>query len=262
MEIDLYQVDAFSPELFKGNPAAVCPLDDWIPDDLMQQIALENNLSETAFLVRENGQYGLRWFTPRVEVDLCGHATLAASHVLFEHRGFKEKTILFKTRSGILTVERHGEEIVMNFPANVPEEADPPQLLVEALGIAPEKCYRGQDYMLVFETENQIRAMDPDFMKLRDIDTRGIIVTAPGTVAHFVSRFFAPAVGINEDPVTGSAHTMLTPYWSERLNKKEMIARQLSERGGELIVRMLEDQVGIAGQACTYLQGTIEVPVP
>ena len=260
MKIDLYQVDAFASNVFEGNPAAVCPLDEWISDKEMQQIANENNLSETAFFVeKEDGSYRLRWFTPEAEVDLCGHATLATAHVLFEHLGYDKKEILFDSNSGILKVSREGDKLKMNFPATDGEKMTPPPKLMEALGVESDFVFRASDYMVVLDTEQQVRDLAPNFFLLNKIDTRGVIVTAPGNDVDFVSRFFAPAVGINEDPVTGSAHTMTAPYWSDRLGKKELNARQLSKRGGDLWCRMQGERVEIAGEAKTYLIGEIKI---
>lgn len=259
MQLDILQVDAFADKPFEGNPAAVCPLDEWLPDTRMQQIANENNLSETAFFVKEGDVYRIRWFTPEVEVDLCGHATLASAHVLFNHLGFKEQEITFESNSGELRVRQENNRLVMNFPATLGTKVDPPANLIKALGVRSQTVYKAEDYMVVYETQKQIEELAPDFFLLNKVDTRGIIATAPGDELEFVSRFFAPAVGINEDPVTGSAHTMLTPYWSERLNKKELKARQISARGGNVFCRMLGDRVEIAGNAVTYLVGSISI---
>lgn len=270
MELSLYQVDAFADNLFEGNPAAVCPLESWLPDELLQDIARENNLSETAFFVNngESGAYRLRWFTPEAEVDLCGHATLASAHVLFEHLGCKEERIVFDSNSGDLMVGRevHNETtwLVMDFPAAEYQKQAPPMELYNAMGIMPVEVYEGKDYLWVLESEEEVRKVEPDMRKLKDVDTRGVIVTAPG--AHeeidFVSRFFAPAVGVDEDPVTGSTHTLLIPYWSDRLKKGEMLARQVSTRGGTLRCRLMGDtgRVEIAGKAQTFLSGTIILP--
>jgi PhzF family phenazine biosynthesis protein len=254
MKQKIYQVDAFADRLFEGNPAAVCPLDEWLPDGKLQQIAMENNLSETAYFVDEDDGYRLRWFTPAAEVDLCGHATLASAHVLFEHLDYRNPEITFNSNSGPLKVRKDSGMLVMNFPTSVWEEADPPEELMDALGTGAEEVYRASDYMVVLESEEQVRNLDPNFFLLNRIETRGVIVTAPGEQYDFVSRFFAPAVGINEDPVTGSAHTMLAPYWSERLGKDELKARQVSNRGGTVYCRMLADRVEIAGKAVTYLE--------
>ncbi len=259
MKINLYQVDAFAGEVFEGNPAAVCPLSKWLPDRQLRNIAMENNLSETAYFVKEGDSYRLRWFTPVAEVDLCGHATLASAHVLFEHMGYSRPEIVFESNSGPLRVRREQGMLKMNFPATVGERIDPPKALLEALGTDSEKVYKATDYMVVLEREELVRKLDPNFFLLNKIETRGIIVTAPGVEYDFVSRFFAPALGINEDPVTGSAHTMMTPYWSERSGKKEFKARQVSRRGGTVYCTMLDDRVEIAGKAVTYLEGVFEI---
>lgn len=263
MKIKLYQVDAFASRVFEGNPAAVCPLKEWLPDEIMQQIAMENNLSETAFFVEQENGYGLRWFTPKAEVDLCGHATLATAHVLFHHLDYERKSISFFTNSGELTVVRKETgRYAMNFPVSSLSREAPPQDLYHALGgeIADE-VYKADDFMLVLDIEEKVRKIIPDFSQLAKVDTRGVIVTAPAEDENidFVSRFFAPAVGINEDPVTGSAHTMLTPYWAKKLGKNELMARQISARGGELKCKLMDnDRVEISGQACTYMVGEIE----
>lgn len=260
MELNIYQVDAFTGELFKGNPAAVCSLESWLPDDLLRNIAMENNLSETAYVVPDGNRYRLRWFTPKVEVDLCGHATLAAAHVLAEHLNCEEEEIIFDSNSGELRVRKRGSWYVMDFPAARLEREAPPLDLYHALGGAiADEVYKGDDFLWVLEKEEDVRNIEPDFRLLEQVDTRGVIVTAPGEEVDFVSRFFAPSVGIDEDPVTGSAHTMLTPYWAERLNKETLTARQISKRGGELKCRMNKNRVEIGGQAQTYLTGTIRI---
>ncbi len=256
MKIELYQVDAFTNELFKGNPAAVVPLTEWLSDEVMQHIAAENNLSETAFFIEEGDGYRLRWFTPAVEVDLCGHATLATAHILFEELGYDKDEIIFKTRSGLLTVKKENGQLSMNFPAVEPEQAEAPAILFQALGIErTSNVYKSDDYMVVLDSEAEIANLQPDFRMLNEVDARGIIVTAPGDTVDFVSRFFAPQSGIDEDPVTGSAHTKTTPYWSRELGKTEMKARQISERGGNLVCRLKGDRVDILGEAITYLKG-------
>ena len=260
MKIQMYQVDAFSKNLYSGNPAAVCLLDKWLKDELMQNIAAENNLAETAFVLKKGNTYEIRWFTPKVEVDLCGHATLASAHVLFEHEGFTGKSIEFKSKSGKLEVKKRDGLLVMNFPSDPPEAVYIPDILVEGVGQAPEFSYRTtSDYMLVYKSEKQIKKLKPDFLKILKVGMRGIIVTAPGDTHDFVSRFFAPQSGIDEDPVTGSAHTSLIPYWAERLEKEEMVARQLSKRGGILYLKTLGKRVEIGGHAITYLSGKIKV---
>lgn len=259
MTIDLYQVDAFAEQLFEGNPAAVCPLDEWLPDETLQKIAMENNLSETAFFVRDENKYRLRWFTPTDEVDLCGHATLASAYVLFEHLGVQEKEIVFDSNSGELRVKKQGDELAMDFPATIGKKAIPPSSLLKALNVSPLEVYKADDYMVVMEKEQQIRKLKPNISLLETIKTRGIIVTAPGSEVDFVSRFFAPAVGVDEDPVTGSTHTMLAPYWAKKLGKDKLQARQISQRGGNIRCKLLDGRVEIAGKALTYLTGQISI---
>lgn len=259
MRQKIYQVDAFTSKLFGGNPAAVCIMDKWLPDETMQQIASENRLSETAFSVPDNGKYVIRWFTPDLEVELCGHATLASAHVLFEHRGFAGKEIEFVSpHSGALKVEKTEEGLVLDFPADVVEEIRIPYDVVKTLHASPVKAFRGRtDFMFVFAGRSEIENMKPDFKLLAEMGGRGVIVTAPGVNVDFVSRFFAPQTGINEDPVTGSAHTTLTPFWSATLGKKKLKALQVSERGGELICEDLGERVKIAGKAVTYMEGEL-----
>ena len=253
----IYQVDAFAEKVFKGNPAAVCPLDKWLPDELLQNIAMENNLSETAFYMREGDEYHIRWFTPSVEVDLCGHATLAAAWVLFNLEGYKgDEITFFSALSGILEVKKEGDYLTMNFPADTIEEIQGTSDVAHCFSPRPSGVYRGRsDYLLVFENEDDIVGLSPSMAHLSAIDARGIIVTAKGREVDFVSRFFAPRVGVDEDPVTGSAHTTLTPFWADRLGKTEMTARQLSKRGGELVCRHLGERVEISGFARLYMKG-------
>jgi len=260
MRIPIYQVDAFSSRLFRGNPAAICPLGQWLPDETMQAIAAENNLAETAFYVPNSHRYHLRWFTPGVEVDLCGHATLATAHVILDVR--KEtphSSVTFDSKGGELTVERNGELYTMDFPARPPTACDVDPGLVAALGAKPAEILGARDYLCVFETEDQVRALAPNMDKLAAIDRFAFIVTAPGRDCDFVSRFFAPAKGVPEDPVTGSAHCTLIPYWSRRLGKTTLHARQISKRGGELWCQDCGDRVKISGNAVKYLEGEIEV---
>ncbi len=260
MKLPLFQVDAFAQDLFKGNPAAVIPLDEWLEDDLMQQIAMENNLSETAFFIRTTEGFDLRWFTPKAEVKLCGHATLATAHVIFSEAAYPHDEIVFGSKSGQLKVNKSGEHLQLDFPSDRYQVVDAPNQIIHALGKLPVACYKGQtDYMLVYESEKEIREMSPNFGLLAKTDARGVIVTSQGSQADFVSRFFAPSVGVDEDPVTGSAHTTLVPYWSKQLNKSEMLAHQLSKRGGELLVAMRDQRVLIAGRTKTYLRGEIDL---
>ena len=257
----IYQVDAFTKDVFKGNPAAVCILDQWPEEALMQQIANENNLSETAFAVPVGECFEIRWFTPEVEVELCGHATLAMAHVLFKHKKYQGEWICFESiHSGRLRVKRSGKLLTLDFPADNMEEMVVPELIVTALQTPPLKAFRGKtDFMFVYANESEIESMDPDFGLLAQVGGRGVIVTAPGNDVDFVSRFFAPQTGINEDPVTGSAHTSLTPYWSRILGKKRLTARQLSSRGGELICEDKGERVEISGHAVTYMKGKIRL---
>ncbi len=260
MKIKIFQVDAFTNHLFGGNPAAVCPLEKWLLDSVLQNIAMENNLSETAFFIFENNSYSIRWFTPVAEVNLCGHATLASSHVIFTHLNYKSERIDFQSKSGILSVRRQEEKLVLNFPADKPVKIDTPERLSEALSAAPAETYKGRtDYLMVYKTEDEIASIKPDFRKLANEGVRGIMITAPGKDVDFVSRFFAPGVGIDEDPVTGSAHTTLIPYWSERLGKTEMSALQTSKRGGVLSCKLLGTRVEIGGEAVTYMEGIINI---
>lgn len=263
MELPIYQVDAFASAIFRGNPAAVCPLEQWLPDATMQAIAAENNLSETAFYVRHGERYQLRWFTPAVEVDLCGHATLAAASIIFDiRREISGPRVVFDTLSGQLTVERAGELFALDFPARPPKECNPCADLETALGAKPAEVLEAQEYLCVFEAEDQVRELTPDMAKLAGIDCFAVIATAPGPrsgsgACDFVSRYFAPAKGIPEDPVTGRAHTILIPYWSKRLQKSSLFARQISRRGGELWCEDRGGRVRIAGGAVHYLQGRI-----
>jgi len=265
MKIRLFQIDAFADQLFTGNPAAVCPLAKWIPADLMQSIAAENNLAETAFVVGSDDRYEIRWFTPVVEVDLCGHATLAAGFALMNHCDVKSNEVKFHSeRSGDLSVKRVGERYILNFPADQTRKCQTPAGLLESLSedsLPVIDCYRGKtDVMLVLECEEVVGDLKPNFHLLNQVDARGVIVTAASHEFDFVSRFFAPQAGIDEDPVTGSAHTTLMPYWSSRLGKTELIGRQISQRGGTLYCQALGDRVEIGGEAQTYLIGEIEVP--
>lgn len=258
MKLHLFQIDAFTNRVFTGNPAAVIPLTDWMADDDLQQIASENNLSETAFFTEEDsGSYHIRWFTPETEVNLCGHATLATAHVIFNHLGFKGDTISFKSKSGVLGVEKKGENLWLDFPSNPPESVPMPKLIPEALGVIPAYSGFNVDLILLLDSEETVRSIRPDISILKLIDARGIIITAPGEECDFVSRFFAPKVGVPEDPVTGSAHTVLTPFWAARLKKKKLTARQISKRGGDLNCALEGDRVKIGGNAVTYLKGEI-----
>lgn len=257
MELKLYQVDAFAEKLFEGNPAAVVPLAEWLDDDLLRAIANENNLSETAFFVAEGAGYRLRWFTPAAEVDLCGHATLASAHVLFEHLGHEGEEIVFDTRSGDLRVRRSGDGLSMDFPASLPEPVDAPDELLSGLGAVPAEVLAASDYVAVFERESDIRELKPDFARLARLDRRGVLVTAPGNEVDFVSRCFFPALAVNEDPVTGSAHCELAPYWAAQLGKQRLIARQLSRRGGMVGCEVGNGRVVLSGRTVDYLIGAL-----
>jgi PhzF family phenazine biosynthesis protein len=262
MRLPLYQIDAFvTGEPFSGNPAAVCPLDSWLPDELMQAIAAENNLSETAFFVPEGEGYALRWFTPATEVDLCGHATLASAYVIFSFLAPSLQAVRFRTeKAGTLAVSRDGELLALDFPARPPEPCAAPEGLAAALGRAPKAVLAARDYLAVYGDPEDVAALAPDFSAIARLDRFAVIATAPGSGGvDFVSRFFAPARGVDEDPATGSAHCTLIPYWAERLGKSRLLARQVSRRGGILHCELLADRVAIAGRAVLYLEGTIEV---
>jgi len=263
MQLKMFQIDAFAERVFAGNPAAICPLEAWLPDALLQAISAENNLSETAYFVPEDDGFRLRWFTPTKEVDLCGHATLASAFVLFEHLGYAEQEIRFHTRSGVLAVSRSGDGMSMVFPAVKTAPCDPPPALVVGLsrvGRRPVATLAGRNYIAVFENEDDVRALQPDFVQLSTLDLHAVIATAPGRRADFVSRFFAPKFGIPEDPVTGSAHCELTPYWAARLEKTTLRAEQVSERGGVLGCELRGDKVVLTGRAAHYMTATITVP--
>ena len=259
MPIPYYIVNAFTREPFGGNPAGVCPLDAWLPEATMQAIAKENGLSETAFFVKRESHYDLRWFTPAVEVDLCGHATLASAHVLWAHCGFGGTRLEFHTKSGPLFVTRRDSRYELDFPAQVGEAVPAPTGLARALGMEPLEVIATDDLLVVAQDAALVASLQPDFGALGRLDARGVIVTAAGTECDFVSRFFGPGVGVDEDPVTGSAHCKLVPYWAERLGKSELHARQISERGGELFCELRGERVVIAGHAVDYLHGELAV---
>lgn len=259
MKLPYYEVSAFTKHPFAGNPAGVCPLEKWLPDATLQGIAANNNLAETAYFVpRGKDDYELRWFTPTVEMDLCGHATLAAAWVLFAERGHRGPVVNFHSRSGVLNVIQTGERLVLDFPARPPVPATAPAVLSQGLGGTPASLLKARDYLAVFKTAAEVRALQPDFAMLRTLECLGIIATAPGEDCDFVSRFFAPGAGVDEDPVTGSAHCTLIPYWAERLGRKQLSARQISQRGGELFCEARGDRVHIGGHAVLYLRGEIE----
>lgn len=256
-KIPMYQVDAFASKVFSGNPAAICPLEQWLPDAQMQAIAAENNLAETAFFVRSGKVYKLRWFTPAVEVDLCGHATLASAFVILNDINPGEPSVAFETKSGTLTVTRDGDLYSLDFPSRPPEQCEVYPGLIPALGGKPEQVLAARDYLAVYSSEEELRALKPDMQALMNIDRFAVIATAPGRESDFVSRFFAPAKGVPEDPVTGSAHCTLIPYWSKRLGKRQLHALQVSPRGGELWCEDRGERVSISGKAVRFFEGTI-----
>jgi len=259
MKIPLYHVDAFTGRVFAGNPAAVCPLERWLDDATLQAIAAENNLSETAFFVGGAGEYAIRWLTPKTEVDLCGHATLASGWVILNAIEASRSEVVFRSKSGPLTVTRDGDLYALDFPSRPPVPAAVPEALAVALGRPPREVGEARDVMAVYETEDEVRSLRPDLERLATLECFAVIVTAPGREADFVSRFFAPRQGIPEDPVTGSAHCTLVPYWAKRLGKPRLRALQVSARGGELFCQDRGERVRIAGRAVKYLEGTIEI---
>jgi len=261
MTIPIYQADAFTDTLYGGNPAAVCPLTEWLPDETMQKIAAENNLAETAFFVATEKGYLLRWFTPEFEIDLCGHATLATAHILFTQLGYAQPTIYFETKkAGVLTVTKNGDKYTLDFPSRPPAPNVVPAGLLDALGMKkPVEFLKSRDYVLVYKTEEEIVNCKPDFNLLAKFDVVGIIITSPGKDVDFVSRFFAPSAGIPEDPVTGSAHCNLIPYWADKLGKNVLHAYQLSARKGELWCELKGDRVLMSGKSVTYLKGEIYI---
>lgn len=258
-EYPMFQVDAFTDHVFGGNPAAVVVLREWLDEEIMQAVAAENNLSETAFVATGAQPFGLRWFTPSTEVELCGHATLAAAHVLFSKGYFSGSELGFTTLSGLLSVRREKGFLTMDFPALPARPVPPPEGLAEALRLQPAEVLEARDLLAVLRSEEEVRSLSPDLAAVERLDAFGVIVTAPGRECHFVSRFFAPKVGIPEDPVTGSAHCTLAPYWARRLGLKELRARQVSRRGGEVLCKVVGDRVVISGRAVDYLKGTIRI---
>lgn len=259
MDIPIYQVDAFAENVFEGNPAAVCPLNTWLPDNLLQSIAAENNLSETAYVVRAKEGYHIRWFTPVSEVDLCGHATLASAFVIDQVLGEKKDKIIFDSRSGLLPVTCHNGLYTLDFPSRPPVPIRTPDLINTLFGPRITETLSSDDYLVVLEDESMVQQAKPDMYLLRQLDLRGVILTAPSREFDFVVRFFAPKYGIDEDPVTGSAYTVLAPYWSGILEKNEMLARQISVRGGNVRCVLSGDRVNISGRAVLYLRGNISV---
>jgi len=260
MNIPIYQVDAFTLGPFSGNPAAVCPLDEWLDDATMQNIAAENNLAETAFFVVRSDGYGLRWFTPAIEVDLCGHATLAAGHVVLNHLQPELKSVSFETMSGELIVTRDGERLSMDFPARAPTPVSVTDGIADALGVTPAEVHQSRDTLALFDDEATVRGLTPDQAKLLALDEGlGVIATAKGDTVDFVSRFFVPKAGIAEDPVTGSAHCTLVPFWAERLGRTKLVAHQVSPRGGELHCEHRGERVIMSGQCTLFLTGNIHL---
>lgn len=262
MKLNIFQVDAFTSDLFGGNPAAVVPLEAWLPDETMQNIAAENNLSETAFFVKEDDHYHIRWFTPTMEVNLCGHATLASAHVIFNELGLERDMIAFHSdRSGALSVARNGDRLVLDFPAYPLTEIEDSEALTQAVGNVPSKVWESQGNMvfLRLESEETVRELKPDLNAMAQLPYDEVVVTAPGKTCDFASRMFAPRIGIPEDPVTGAIHCTLIPYWAEQLGKNELFARQVSKRGGELFCELAGERVKIGGNAVTYLKGEIYV---
>ena len=257
MELTLYQVDAFASKVFGGNPAAVCPLDAWLPDSVMQTIAMENNLSETAFFVPAASGFHIRWFTPKSEVDLCGHATLASAYVLYHFLSYKKDVIEFDSKSGPLLVTRREDNLVMDFPCQPPVQCEIPAEIEKAFNHKPLECLRSEDLIVIFEREADVRNANPEMFQLTKLDLRGVAITARSRQYDFVARFFAPKYGIPEDPVTGSAYTQLAPYWADKLNKNKLYAKQVSLRGGEVFCEVRGDRVQIAGKAVLYMQGQI-----
>jgi PhzF family phenazine biosynthesis protein len=261
MQLPIFQVDAFTDKIFGGNPAAVCPLEHWLSDNVMQNIAKENSVAETAFFIPLIDGFEIRWFTPEIEMDLCGHATLATAHVITKHLNYTPLSIKFQSRSGELMVIVENELLTLNFPSRKPEPSDIPQIIFDAMQVKPVEVLKSRDYMLVYETEEIIRRIEPNQSILNQInlDPGGVVITAKGDEVDFVSRYFTPQASIFEDPVTGSAHCSLIPYWSERLGKETLLALQLSPRGGKLICKNLGERVLISGEAVTYLEGSITI---
>ncbi len=259
MKINIYQIDAFANKVFEGNPAAVCPLDSWLPDELMQSIAAENNLSETAFFVSEGAGYSIRWFTPVSEVDLCGHATLASAYVIFNIMNYEDDSIDFDSKSGKLSVSRNEDCLTLDFPAQPAEPCNVPDQIIQAFGIMPIECLRDEDYIVIFDKAEDVQSVNPEMETLKNMDCRGVIISALSDEYDFVARFFAPGFGIPEDPVTGSAYTRLVPYWAGRLDKSKFNVKQVSARGGELMCELKGDRVLITGKAVKYLEGVVYI---
>jgi predicted PhzF superfamily epimerase YddE/YHI9 len=259
MKIPIYHIDAFTSRVFGGNPAAVCPLESWLDNATLQAIAAENNLSETAFFVGRDGRYDIRWMTPAAEVDLCGHATLASGWVVMNRLDRGRDEVVFGSRSGPLAVVRRGDLLALDFPSRPPESIGAAPAVGEALGRTPRQVLAARDYLALYDTEDEVRALRPDMARVAALDRHGVIASAPGQSCDFVSRFFAPAWGIAEDPVTGSSHCTLVPYWAGRLGKDRLRALQVSARGGELFCELRGPRVGIAGRAAPFMEGQIEI---
>jgi len=259
VRLSFYQIDAFAEKLFEGNSAAICPLDEWLPDEILQNIAQENNLSETAYFLKQGESYHIRWFTPSVEVDLCGHATLACAYVIFEILGIENELIRFNSKSGELRVAKRGKFIELDFPRAAILKCNILPEITNAFGKEPIEVWRSDDYIAVYDNEDDIISLSPDFNILSQLECRGVVATSRGKKTDFVSRFFAPRYGIDEDPVTGSAHCELMPYWVRVLGKSKLSAAQLSRRGGKLQCELVDDRVLISGCAVKYLEGTIEI---
>ncbi len=261
MQLPIFQVDAFTDKVFGGNPAAVCPLEHWLPDDVMRKIAIENSVAETAFFIPLNDGFEIRWFTPEIEMDLCGHATLATAHVIARHLNYSLPSIKFLSKSGELMVTVENGLLTLNFPSRKPEPSDIPQIILDAIQVKPVEVLKSRDYVLVFETEEIIRRIEPNQSILNQInlDPGGVVITAKGDEVDFVSRYFTPQASIFEDPVTGSAHCSLIPFWSEKLGKESMLALQVSPRVGKLFCKSLGERVLISGEAVTYLEGSITI---
>lgn len=261
MKLDIYQVDAFTDRIFGGNPAVICPLDSWLSDELMQKIAMENAVAETAFIVPNEQGFQIRWFTPEIEMDLCGHATLAAAHVIANHFEYPNAVIHFDSKSGPLAVEVNGDVLTLDFPARLPEPSAAPDIILSALNFKPVAVLKARDYVLVFESETEIRNLTVNTALFNQInlDPGGVVVTAKGKEVDFVSRFFTPQASILEDPVTGSAHCSLIPYWAKQLGKEKLSALQLSSREGQLFCEQAGDRVKISGRAVTFMEGSMNI---
>ena len=255
----MYQIDAFAEKPFEGNPAAVVPLVEWLQDAQMQAIAAENNLAETAFFIEEAGGFHIRWFTPTIEVNLCGHATLACAYVLYTELGFRGERVKFQSLSGELSVSRSGDAYTLDFPAQTLQECSPPEFVAKSFDVAPSSCYSSMDYLLVFDSEDTVRSLEPNLIELEKSDLRGVIVAAPGKEEELVIRYFAPGSGIPEDPVTGSAFTQVMPYWTQLSGQNTLKAKQVSERSGKVRCELTGDRVLITGQAVKYLEGDIYI---